>query len=251
MSTYKNRVGNLIVGTPGTSALTLGSSVLGYQSFSAAYAADATVDILIEENDIWEIAHDCTYTHATGVLSRGTFEASSSGVPINFTSSAKVYVVETAYALTTQQTTIAAKANLASPTFTGTVAGITGSMVGLGNVDNTSDATKNAATATLTNKTFTGFTETVYILTGTDIAVANGTIQYKTLAANTTFTESLADGQAVTIMVSPSTYTITWPVIATNWVGGVTPTHVASKWNVFVLWQISGTVYGNYVGAMG
>lgn len=45
------------------------------------------------------------------------------------------------------------KAPLASPTFTGTVSGITSTMVGLGNVDNTSDATKNAAAVALTNKT--------------------------------------------------------------------------------------------------
>ena len=40
----------------------------------------------------------------------------------------------------------------ASPTFTGTVAGITAADVGLGNVDNTSNATERAATATLENK---------------------------------------------------------------------------------------------------
>ena len=40
------------------------------------------------------------------------------------------------------------KANLSSPTFTGTVSGITKSMVGLGNVDNTSDANKPVSTAT-------------------------------------------------------------------------------------------------------
>ena len=39
------------------------------------------------------------------------------------------------------------KADLASPTFTGTVSGITQSMVGLGNVDNTSDANKPVSTA--------------------------------------------------------------------------------------------------------
>jgi hypothetical protein len=39
------------------------------------------------------------------------------------------------------------KADLASPTFTGTVAGITSSMVGLGSVDNTSDADKPVSTA--------------------------------------------------------------------------------------------------------
>ena len=42
------------------------------------------------------------------------------------------------------------KANLASPTFTGTVAGITATMVGLGNVNNTSDANKPVSTAQLT-----------------------------------------------------------------------------------------------------
>ena len=41
-------------------------------------------------------------------------------------------------------------APIASPTFTGTVAGITKSMVGLGNVDNTSDASKPVSTATQT-----------------------------------------------------------------------------------------------------
>ncbi len=41
-----------------------------------------------------------------------------------------------------------AKAHLASPSFTGTVQGITKSMVGLGNVDNTSDTNKPIASAT-------------------------------------------------------------------------------------------------------
>lgn len=50
------------------------------------------------------------------------------------------------------QTQLGAKAPIASPTFTGTVSGITKAMVGLTNVDDTSDATKNSATTTLTNK---------------------------------------------------------------------------------------------------
>lgn len=40
------------------------------------------------------------------------------------------------------------KAPIANPTFTGTVSGITKAMVGLGNVDNTSDAAKPVSTAT-------------------------------------------------------------------------------------------------------
>lgn len=45
---------------------------------------------------------------------------------------------------------LALKAPLESPTFTGTVGGITKSMVGLGNVDNTSDAAKPVSTAQAT-----------------------------------------------------------------------------------------------------
>ena len=48
------------------------------------------------------------------------------------------------------QTQLDSKAPIASPTFTGTVSGITKSMVGLGNVDNTSDANKPVSTATQT-----------------------------------------------------------------------------------------------------
>lgn len=48
---------------------------------------------------------------------------------------------------TAAQTALNLKAPLASPTFTGTVAGITKTMVGLGNVDNTSDINKPVSTA--------------------------------------------------------------------------------------------------------
>jgi len=52
--------------------------------------------------------------------------------------------------ITNLTTDLAAKAPLNSPTFTGTVSGITATMVGLGNVDNTSDANKPVSTATQT-----------------------------------------------------------------------------------------------------
>jgi hypothetical protein len=106
-------------------------------------------------------------------------------------------------------------------------------------------------TQTLTNKTFTGYTETVYALSGTAIDPANGTIQTKTLGADTTFTESLADGQSVVLMVNPVTYTVTWPTI--TWINtsgsGTAPTLEASSTNVVILWQVGGTVYGNWAGS--
>lgn len=66
---------------------------------------------------------------------------------------------------TAQQTALDLKAPLASPTFTGTVAGITKAMVGLSNVDNTADSAKPVSTAqqtalnlkaNLAGPTFTG-----------------------------------------------------------------------------------------------
>jgi len=82
------------------------------------------------------------------------------------------------------QAQIDSKAPTASPTFTGTVSGITSSMVGLGNVDNTSDANKPVSTATqtaldakapLASPTFSG---TVTLPTGTVTSgmIADGTI---------------------------------------------------------------------------
>ena len=67
-----------------------------------------------------------------------------------------------------------------SPTFTGTVSGITSTMVGLGNVDNTSDANKPVSSATQTalnakldssNFTYAGITIPVYTAT-TDLPAA-------------------------------------------------------------------------------
>ena len=87
-------------------------------------------------------------------------------------------------------------------------------------------------------------TETAYSLTGTEINPSNGTVQYKTLTANTTFTETLADGQSVLLMVNPATFAVTWPT-------GTAPALTASKLNTIVLWQVSGVVYGALIGPMG
>ncbi len=74
---------------------------------------------------------------------------------------------------------VALKANLASPTFTGTVSGITATMVGLGNVNNTSDANKPVSTAqqaalnlkaNLASPTFTG---TVSGITASMVGLGN------------------------------------------------------------------------------
>ena len=83
---------------------------------------------------------------------------------------------------TTTATSIGLKANIASPTFTGTVSGITKTMVGLDNVDNISDANKPVSAATQTaldlkaniaSPTFTG-TVTLPAGTVTETMLATG-----------------------------------------------------------------------------
>lgn len=93
-------------------------------------------------------------------------------------------------------------------------------------------------------------TETVYNLTGTLISPLNGSIQYKTLTANTTLTESLANGQSITLMINDGTnYTITWPTM--QWIYGSAPVLNSTGYNVIVLWKVDSVLYGAYVGYTG
>ena len=107
-----------------------------------------------------------------------------------------------------------------------------------------------AGSETLTNKTLTGYTETVYALAGTVIDVTNGTVQTKTLSANTTFTESLADGQSVILGITAGAYSVTWPT--TTWVkvggSGTAPTLTSTGVNWIILWQVGGTLRGAFLG---
>ena len=99
-----------------------------------------------------------------------------------------------------------------------------------------------------TNPAITGsVTEQVYNLTGTAINPANGTIQYKTVSANTTFTETLTSGQSVLLrLINASSYTITFPTI--TWVGAAAPELTANC--VIVLWKEQATLYGAFVGSL-
>lgn len=103
---------------------------------------------------------------------------------------------------TTLTTSIGLKAPLASPTFTGTVSGVTATMVGLGSVNNTADTAKPVSTAqqtaldlkaNLASPTFTG---TPTLPTGT-IAITQTAGDSNTKVATTAFvTDAVATGVA-------------------------------------------------------
>jgi hypothetical protein len=75
---------------------------------------------------------------------------------------------------------------------------------------------------------------------------ANGTIQVLTLTGSvTSVTDSLANGEAITIVFSTggSSYTITgWPT--TKWVGGSAPTIDTTNNSIIVLWKANSVLYG-------
>ena len=85
--------------------------------------------------------------------------------------------------------------------------------------------------------------EEVYNLTGTVMSPSNGTIQYKTLAANTTLSENFVDGESITLMIDDgSGYTVTWPVM--TWASGSAPTLATTGYTTIVLWHANGSLYG-------
>ena len=111
---------------------------------------------------------------------------------------------------------------------------------------------KATAEQTLTNKTFTGFTETVFALTGSTPAIDpdNGTVQTWTLTANSAPTDSLNSGQSVLLGITASSYTVTWPSVTWAKVGGsgTAPTLTSTGVTWVVLWKVGGTLRGAFLG---
>ena len=99
------------------------------------------------------------------------------------------------------------KANLAGPTFTGTVSGITASMVGLGSVNNTSDAGKPVSTAqqtaldlkaNLASPTFTGTPSLPTGTTATTQAAADNSTKLATTAYTDAAVAAVSGGSGLT-----------------------------------------------------
>jgi hypothetical protein len=97
------------------------------------------------------------------------------------------------------------------------------------------------------NPKFVTYTETVAAGT-TALDPSIGTFQTYTAIANTTFTDSISDGQSMTLhLTAGASFTITWPTI--TWVGSggnVAPTLTA--FDVITFWKVGATLYGAYVG---
>ena len=132
--------------------------------------------------------------------------------------------------------------------------GVTATSTELNYLDITTLGTSEASKAVTADangdvKFSNAIVETVYDLTGTALDPNNGTVQTKTISANTTFTDSLSAGESMSLhLTSASSYTITWPTI--TWItgnGNAAPTLTAA--DTVVLFKISTTLYGVWIGS--
>lgn len=89
-------------------------------------------------------------------------------------------------------------------------------------------------------------TETIYSLIGTVIDPANGSIQTKTLSANVTFTESLATGNSVVLVLTAGAYSVTWPT--TVWLWGAAPLLSTTGVTVVLLFKVGAALIGVHAG---
>ena len=154
----------------------------------AGQAFNGSANISIAPTDLTGVTSTAAEINVLDGITSSTAElnildgVTSSAAEINILDGATLTTTELNYVdgvTSAIQAQIDLKAPLANPTFTGTVAGITSTMVGLGNVNNTSDANKPVSTATQTaldlkapsaNPTFTG---TVNGVTATHVGLGS------------------------------------------------------------------------------
>lgn len=93
-------------------------------------------------------------------------------------------------------------------------------------------------------------TTTVSYASSISLSYTNGAIQTVTLTGNVTFTDGLADGEAIVLMLNAgASHTVTWTAV-NYWVssdGNAAPTLTAK--DTIVLWKIGSDVYAAYVGS--
>jgi len=132
------------------SSTTLGNTLNGYVMEADADLGGGYAKIGVSSGKILDSVIPNTIARTSDITS--AIENVVNAAPASFDTLKEIadYIASDQTAASSLTTLVGTKAPLASPTFTGTVSGITKTMVGLGNVDNTTDLLKPISTATQT-----------------------------------------------------------------------------------------------------
>lgn len=237
--------------TTGTGTYSLGGATTGFQSFISGNTSGDTVRFSVTNGTDWEVCEGVITSGTPDTLTRGTvLSSSNAGSAVNWGAGSKnvsqVFTADEAINIAKTTGTLAQFASTTSSQLAGVISDETGSGALVFGTSPT------LATPAITSPTITGtIVEDVYALSGTTPAFDpdNGSVQTWTLTGNSTPTDSLSAGEAITLMIDDGTaYTITWPTM--TWVNnaGAAPTLAATGYTVVALWKVSTTLYGALVG---
>ena len=72
---------------------------------------------------------------------------------------------------------------------------------------------------------------------------SSGTIQRIVMSGDVTYTDTLVNGESITLHIDDGTaHSITWPTM--EWVGGSAPTLDTTNETIVVVWKVNSTLYG-------
>lgn len=228
----------------------LAAKVTSYDSSIATLFTDTstlTTDLNTAENDISALESDVASINTTtaDLQIQINTKAAASALSSHESDTTGVHgIADTAaLALTADvNAALALKAPIASPTFTGTVSGITKDMVGLANVDNTSDANKPVSTATQTaldlkaniaSPTFTG------TVTSTNDLVVDGNLTVNGTTFNASATSITIEDNMVQLAHQNAANTVDLGLVVayndgqTGYHAGIVRDVSDSKWKLF------------------
>jgi hypothetical protein len=132
------------------SSTTLNNTLNGYVMEADADLGGGYAKIGVSSGTILESVIPLTIARTSDITSAIANVVNAAPASFDTLKEIADYIASDQTAASSLTTLVGTKAPLASPTFTGTVSGITKSMVGLGNVDNTTDLLKPISTATQT-----------------------------------------------------------------------------------------------------
>jgi len=232
--------------TTGTGTYSLDGANTGYQTFISGNTTGDTVRFSVTDGTDWEVCEGVITSGTPDTLTRGTVLASSNaGSAVSWGAGSKtvsqVFTADEALNIAQTDGTLAQFAATTSAQLAGVISDETGS-----------GALVFGTSPALTSPTMTGtILEDVFALSGTSPALDpdNGSVQTHTLSGTTTYSDSLAAGEAITLMIDDGTAnTVTWPTM--TWVNnaGSAPTLATTGYTVVALWKVSTTLYGALVG---